>query len=112
MEKLRRQTMQLELDDDVYLMDSTGEKFAILIPGLTAEAEVRHGRVYVSNLRINDRPFPARGGSVCLFEAEFAARLIAHIQLDWEAHIRRKWADEYPERRLAAQHAAAESQAA
>jgi hypothetical protein len=104
--------MQLTLDDDLYLIDASGEKFAILIPGLTAEAEVRHGRVYVSSLHINGRPFPARGGNTDAFEAELAARLIAHIQLDWDAVIRRKWADEAPERRLAAQHDAQQFQAA
>jgi hypothetical protein len=103
--------MQLELDDDLKLMDASGEIFKLLIPGLTAEAEVRHGRVYVSSLHVNGRPFPARGGKIDPFEAELAARIIAHVQMDWEGFIRRKWADEAKDRRVAAQHDAKRFQA-
>lgn len=95
--------MQLDLDDDLYLTTADGERLVILIPGLTAEAEVRHGRVYVSSLRVNDRPFPARGGKTCPFEAEFAARIIAHVQMDWDAAIRRRWEDDAHNRKSAAQ---------
>jgi hypothetical protein len=104
--------MELQLDDDLYLTDASGEKFAILIPGLTAEAEVRHGRVYVSSLHINGRPFPARGGKPNVFETEMAARIIAAIQLDWEGIIRQRWADEAGNRRMAARDAAEQSRRA
>jgi hypothetical protein len=104
--------MQLDLDDDLKMLDASGEIYKLLIPGLTAEAEVRHGRVYVSSLHINGRPFPARGGKIDAFEAEFAARIIAHVQMDWDSHIRKKWKEDAQNRETAAQHDAMQFQLA
>lgn len=98
--------MELSIDDDIKFPTAYGEPLVMNIPGLTVEVEVRHNRVYISDLRLDGRPFPARGSRPDPFEVEFAARVIAHIQRDWDGVIRRRWADDAPNRKSADRFAA------